>query len=414
LGGGAFSEVWQAEDRRTGLIIALKVYAPGTGLDTDGVKLFSAEFSLVFNFNHSNLLRPSHCDIGERMPYLVMQFCERGSAKKLIGKISEEEAWKFLHDVATGLAYLHEQNPPVIHQDIKPDNVLISNDGKYLITDFGVSTKARNTLRKSVISHSSGGSIPYMGPERFSKENTPIMASDIWSLGATLYELMTGDTPFVDHGGLIQKSGAEIPDIKEHYSSKLKKVVISCLQPHPWDRPTAKQLMGGEQILIPKPKSVTPWKTIIRISIVIVVVIAVFAGGIYLSNGKIEDPDPDRIEEFKAFCVKGDALFQSKNYRDSKLMYDSAILIMEKDGISSEIPVYDRREEVINKIDSLYDDIIGKARRLGSRNDLISVQQAIENVREAMKLKDEDPAIHVYLNQLQSKLVSLENEGINQ
>jgi serine/threonine protein kinase len=244
LGRGGFSEVWLVEDTKTNMIVVLKVYAPGTGLDDDGAKLFSKEFSLVYNFNHSNLLKPTHFDICDRRPYLTLPFCERGSTLKLAGQITEEEAWKFLHDVASGLAYLHKQDPPVIHQDIKPDNVLRDNTGQFMITDFGISTKVRSTLRRSIGQQdASGGTFAYMGPERFSKENIPIKASDIWALGATIYELLVGDAPFGNHGGVIQKSGAEIPNIKGAFSHDLKRIVNLCLQKETWDRPTAEKIV---------------------------------------------------------------------------------------------------------------------------------------------------------------------------
>jgi serine/threonine protein kinase len=244
LGRGGFSEVWLSEDTKTGIQIALKVYAPGTGLDEDGVKIFSREFSLVFDFNHGNLLRPSHFDICDKMPYLVMPYCERGSMVKRRGNMSEEEVWLFLHDVASGLSYLHKQEPPIIHQDIKPDNVLIDGDGKFVITDFGISTRVRSALRKTMQrQHTGGGTFAYMSPERFSNDNTPLMASDIWALGATLYELLTVDVPFGEHGGFLQKNGAEIPDIKGTWSSDLKNLVEHCLQKNVSDRPTGEQLV---------------------------------------------------------------------------------------------------------------------------------------------------------------------------
>ena len=151
LGRGGFSEVWLAEDVMTALQVALKVYAPGGGMDERGVQLFSTEFALVFNLNHSNLLKPTYYDTFERMPYLVLPYCERGSAANLVGQMREQEAWQFLRDIASGLEYLHSQEPPVIHQDIKPDNILIDDSGRYLLTDFGISIKARNTLRKSIL-----------------------------------------------------------------------------------------------------------------------------------------------------------------------------------------------------------------------------------------------------------------------
>ena len=243
LGRGGFSEVWLAADEKTGLRVAVKVYAPGSGLDEDGVRLFTEELSIVYNLNHSNLLKPHHFDECGGCPYLVLPYCERGSSQRLIGKLTEEEAWHFLHDVSAGLEYLHAKEPPVIHQDIKPDNVLLEASGTFMITDFGISTRARSTLRRSV-SHAehSGGTMEYMGPERFGEKPAPIKASDIWSLGATLFELLTGSVPFVQLGGILQMNGALLPAIEGPWSERLKEVVKACLSKDPWDRPTAHAL----------------------------------------------------------------------------------------------------------------------------------------------------------------------------
>ena len=243
LGRGGFSEVWLAEDTKVGNEKrALKIYAPGQGLDNDGIQLFSREFQLVYNFNHNHLLRPSHFDVCDCSPFLVLPFCERGSAAKLIAKITEEDAWHFLHDVATGLAFLHEQE--LIHQDIKPDNILIDKTGRFLITDFGISSKARSTLRRSMGEAKTSMTVAYSPPERFSKKHLVIKASDIWSLGATLFELLEGDVPFLDIlGGQAQRNGAEIPEITGYFSQELKEIVTLCLQLETWDRPTAVQLV---------------------------------------------------------------------------------------------------------------------------------------------------------------------------
>ena len=246
LGRGGFSEVWLAEDSLTNVQVAIKIYAPGMGLDDAGISLFTQEFSLVFDMNQTNLLHPTYYDCWQRMPYLILPFCKNGSVFKYVqgggNQISEEESWKLLHDVAEGLAYLHAKNPPIIHQDIKPDNILISDEGVYMITDFGISARIRSTLRKNKSQESSGGTLAYMGPERFSQSPTPIMASDVWSLGATMYELLTGMPPYGEHGGVLQKNGADIPLIEENYSDELKDIIYKCLALNTWDRPTARQL----------------------------------------------------------------------------------------------------------------------------------------------------------------------------
>ncbi|MDR2497405.1 MAG: serine/threonine protein kinase [Tannerellaceae bacterium] len=266
LGRGGFSEVWLATDTKTGIRIALKVYAPGAGVNDTGVKIFAQEFSLVFDLNHTNLLKPSYFDTFENRPYLVLPYCEAGSIAKFIGSLAEPDAWQMLLDMASGLEYLHAQEPPVIHQDIKPDNVLISPAGRYLLTDFGISIKARNTLRQSLMkAETSIGTLAYMGPERFWKSPRPIMASDIFSFGVTMFELISGMVPFGEHGGLLLQQGAEIPLMEGDCSPELSAIVEQCLRKEPWNRPTASEIklyaeqkLRGERPVLPRKQADLP------------------------------------------------------------------------------------------------------------------------------------------------------------
>lgn len=247
LGRGGFSEVWLAFDRKTEHDVAIKVYAPGNALDDEGVQIFKKEFAIVYDLNHTNLLRPSHYDDWNNVPYLVMPFYKQGSTyKKYIQngqQITETECWQLLHDVAAGLAYLHAQNPPIVHRDIKPDNIMCSDDGRYLITDFGISTSIRKTMRNTKDESSDTLTIAYTAPECFSANPKPIMFSDIWALGATMFEIMTSEPPFGDRlGGSKQKNGADIPLLEGPYSDELKELVYACLALTPYKRPHAKDL----------------------------------------------------------------------------------------------------------------------------------------------------------------------------
>ena len=240
-GAGAYGEVWLTHDQQTDIDVAVKIYV---SMESQGLDDFKKEFQVSFDLNHTNLLHANFLEISkeDQRPYLVMPYCPNGSVLKKAGRMEEKELWKYIRDVASGLAYLHSQNPPIINQDIKPDNILLAKNGDYVITDFGISQQARSTLRKSAMHLNSAGSMAYMGPERFSKEYHAVKASDIWSLGVTIFELAMGDLPFCGMGGSMQKQGAEIPDLSENFSPDLNMLMQSCLAKETWDRPTAEQI----------------------------------------------------------------------------------------------------------------------------------------------------------------------------
>jgi len=243
LGVGGFSEVWKVQDTDVGnLVVALKVFAPGNGLDSQGLEIFSKEYSLVFNLNHPNLLRPSYFGKCDGSPYLVMPYCKSGSALNKIGEMSENELAVFMQQAASALAYLHRQEPPIIHQDIKPDNFLIGNEDNYLLADFGISSQIRRTLTKSMGDKVSSGTMAYMPPEKWGKKKITLPAGDIFALGATMYELLSGELPFGNMGGLAVHNGADIPDLPDGFSAGINDMVSACMAPNPNDRPTAGQL----------------------------------------------------------------------------------------------------------------------------------------------------------------------------
>ena len=256
IGSGTFGEVWVAIDKATDIEVAIKVYV---SMDEKGREEFKKEFQISFELNHTNLLHANYLGVNseDKRPYLVMPFCPEGSVSRFSGEMSEADLWRFIRDVASGLAYLHSKQPPIIHQDIKPDNILIVKNGDFVITDFGISKQLRATLRKSATSLNSAGAISYMGPERFSKQYQAVKASDIWSLGVSIFELATNELPFCGMGGSLLKQGADMPELPEEFSETLNMVCQSCMAKEPWNRPTAAQLadfaakhMDGEN---PKP-----------------------------------------------------------------------------------------------------------------------------------------------------------------
>lgn len=236
MGSGASAEVWKARDTKAdNLVVALKIYSTGNSkMDSVGLSNFQQEFTTVFNMTHTNLLRPSGYDVCDGCPYLVMQFCENGAATSMVGRITESDLLHFLHDVAAGLEYLHDHN--IIHQDIKPDNILVDDNCNFLLTDFGISKQIGTEHGEGP----TGGTRAYMAPERY--DGIVSKESDIWSLGATAFEMLTGEPPFGEHGGMLQAQGEEMLPVSKHLQPEVKRLLLSMLSQDPAMRPTASQV----------------------------------------------------------------------------------------------------------------------------------------------------------------------------
>ena len=386
LGSGGFSEVWLAEDMQTSMTVALKVYAPGKGLDESGVTQFRKEFKMVFNLNHPNLLRPSHYDVFERMPYLIMPYCEQGSCIKLTGKIDETTAWNFLHDVASGLAYLNAQKTPVIHQDIKPHNVLIDSNGSFVITDFGISSEARSTLRQSMTSDLlSAGTMAYMAPERFGDNKEPIFASDIWSLGASLFEMMTGELPFGEHGGLAQNRGAKIPRIHGNWSDELKKTVYACMQKETWKRPKAQNIAEeAKKCLLHPPRP--PKKGLKMLHAVLAVSVALilgFCAGFFTGRNPDNQPNP-KLYECINIIELGDAGFVEKDlttWKETMAKYQEAKELIE--NYSLPLPSMDHR---ISQLRTKMDEEISRSIENAKRAFAVRSEMALFALKDALEI----------------------------
>lgn len=293
IGGGGFSEVWLAHDTNADIDVALKIYTPNGELDEEGKEDFKREFARLCGLNHSNIIHAIGFGIHkEELPYLAMSVCKNGSAKKLINNFEEEQLWTFIEQVALGLQYLHAHS--ITHQDIKPDNILINSDGQYLIIDFGISTKTRNTLRKSTKGSVGGGTPWYMSIESWGTEAPNIHARDIWAFGATLYEIITGDVPFGQYGGVTQKAqNGKIPPIKIDISEELKRLIYDCLSLNAWDRPDANALVRRAKDHIdgitPPPSS--PYKKVVMVLSVLAVVAGCYFSYPYIAHKNINPKD---------------------------------------------------------------------------------------------------------------------------
>lgn len=248
IGVGGFAEVWKATDTITKTVIALKIY---TNLDNDGINDLAAEYTQMQALSHTNILKADHFDRWGNIPYLVMKFCSGGSLDKKLGQMSKDDLLHMIKDVSAGLAYLHESK--IVHQDIKPANVLISEyNGKtsYLLSDFGISTKTKTRLSHSVNMLNRGLSMTeaYAPPEKFSSKHADREANnhgDIFSLGISIYEIVTGHLPFDDlsTGRQLMYENVEV-DFSEISDPHIRHLVMECMRRQRDERPDADKLMA--------------------------------------------------------------------------------------------------------------------------------------------------------------------------
>jgi len=199
----------------------------------------------------------------QNRPYIIFDLCDTSMMKMLHDMIHasrilslknraiyrEEELAKIIYQVADALKYLHENG--IVHQDIKPDNILVKtgfNDHHtYMISDFGVSTDIKMTILRDsdILRDSNKGLTPdYAAPELY--QGAVIPATDIFALGITLFELSTGRPPISNTSmttAIALLNGGSIPDLPEDYSQRFNVIIKKCLQLHPEERPTAAELV---------------------------------------------------------------------------------------------------------------------------------------------------------------------------
>lgn len=296
---GDISHMNDDEIEKLGLIVAIKIYRPQNALDIEGEQRFRDEYMIVFNCHHANLIHPTHFSIFQETPYLVMPYCKLGSSELLIGNLTgDDNIWKYILDVSSGLAYLHAQTPPIIHQDIKPANVLLDDNLNYCITDFGISAKSGNH-EDDYLGEELSGTMAYMAPERFVEGSEPSTASDVWAFGAAMHEILTGNVPFGDQGGYIQTQQQVALPVIEGLSPDIQRLIHACLDADPEKRPTAAQIEEAAKARQYPVKKKKVW-----LMVTVAVVLALLIGGaaaFYLTQ-----QEPTVIVEYEEAYVPTD------------------------------------------------------------------------------------------------------------
>ena len=194
VGQGGFGAVYRAWDTALGVPVAVK-----ENLDTslEAQRQFEHEARLLAPLRHANLPRVSdHFFIAGQGQYLVMDFVEGKSLEALLaergGPLGEAEALGWITQVCDALEYLHTRTPPIIHRDIKPQNIIVAADGRAMLVDFGISKAYDPTLKTT---RGARAVTPGFSPPEQYGTGTTDARSDVYALGATLYTLLTGQPP---------------------------------------------------------------------------------------------------------------------------------------------------------------------------------------------------------------------------
>ena len=192
IGTGGMADVYKAKDQKLNRFVAVKVLKPEFREDRTFIRKFKSEAQAAAGLTHPNIVNVFDVGDDEGVYYIVMELIEGITLKDYIskkGKLSIKEATSIAIQVSMGLEAAHSHG--IVHRDVKPQNIIISTDGKVKVTDFGIARAASsNTISSNVM-----GSVHYSSPEQvrggYSDEK-----SDIYSLGITIYEMITGRVPF--------------------------------------------------------------------------------------------------------------------------------------------------------------------------------------------------------------------------
>lgn len=236
IGSGGMADVYKGKDLKLNRHVALKVLKSDYRSDEVFIKKFVSEAQAAAGLMHPNVVNVYDVGQDRGLYYMVMELVEGITLKDYIekkGRISPKEAVSISIQMVTGLQAAH--NHHIIHRDIKPQNIIISKDGKVKVTDFGI---ARATTSTQTISTSVMGSVHYTSPEQ-ARGGVVDQKSDIYSIGITMYEMVTGHVPFDGDSTVtvalkhLQEEITSPAEEVEDLPYSLESIIMKCTQKNP-------------------------------------------------------------------------------------------------------------------------------------------------------------------------------------
>ncbi|MEW6169860.1 MAG: serine/threonine-protein kinase, partial [Pseudomonadota bacterium] len=238
LGSGGMADVYEAEDQMLGRRVALKVLPPEFGRNPQLVARFEKEVRAAASLNHAGIVTVFEVGRAEGVHYYSMRLLTGGDLRGRIEQgLSEIEALSILREITD--AFVHAHASGFVHRDVKPENILFDEQGRAVLTDFGIA-KAMSSESKMTATGVSIGTPRYISPEQ--ARGRPVDArADLYSLGAILYEMLTGKPPYdaEDSLAVIFKHVTEpIPRLPENLA-QYQPLVDTLMAKEPAQRPSS-------------------------------------------------------------------------------------------------------------------------------------------------------------------------------
>ncbi len=256
IGSGGMAYVYKAQDTALNRFVAIKILKAEYSQDETFVRKFRVEAQSAAGLSNPNVV--GVYDVGEEdnTHFIVMELVEGITLKDYIemkGKLDVKEALNISLQIALGLSGAHSKR--IIHRDIKPQNIIMSRDGKVKVTDFGIAKMADSTT----VTTTAAGTVHYISPEQarggYSDER-----SDIYSLGITMYEMLTGEVPFQGESNvavaLLHIQGDMKPprELEPSIPVSFEKIILKCTQKKPDYRyQTARELIADLRKVLSQP-----------------------------------------------------------------------------------------------------------------------------------------------------------------
>ncbi|MCR4703334.1 MAG: Stk1 family PASTA domain-containing Ser/Thr kinase [Saccharofermentans sp.] len=261
IGSGGMANVYLGIDMNTGVNVAIKILKPEFSSDEEFIRRFDTEAKSVASLNHANIVKVFGVGHEGNFRYIVQEYIEGITVKDLInqnGHLDWRNAVPIVIQIGLALDYAHQNG--IVHRDIKPQNILISRDRVAKITDFGIARAASSTT--ITMTGVQMGSVHYFSPEQARGGNVGPQ-SDIYSLGVSLFEMVTGRLPFDGDSNVaiavkhLQETPPVPSSLMQGIPKGLDSIIIKCMQKSPERRyQTMRQLVTELDSLLVDPNGV--------------------------------------------------------------------------------------------------------------------------------------------------------------